>query len=266
MIGAEILIIVILLITVTIYKKNWVPVYPYFYSRKKLLKIGHRGVPSLAHENTLDSFQKAIDTGMDGVELDVQFSADKKLVVYHNWAIKDNSGEKILIQNLPYSDIQKISLNGNEQNEIPLFTDILDILNKKIIINIEIKSAHILNTKIEKNVLDLIKTYGFENNCILSSFNPFIIRRVKKINPKILTAFLWSKNSPQFIINTPLWVWICRPDGFHADIDYLDKNLINWIRKKNMSIMTFTITKQKQLIKAQLLGVDGVFLDDPHLN
>ena len=50
------------------------------------------------------------------------------------------------------------------------------------------------------------------------------------------------------------------------DIDYLDKNLINWIRKKNMSIMTFTITKQKQLIKAQLLGVDGVFMDDPHLN
>ncbi|HIM53622.1 MAG TPA: hypothetical protein EYI88_03440, partial [Candidatus Marinimicrobia bacterium] len=185
MIGAEILIIVILLITVTIYKKNWVPVYPYFYSRKKLLKIGHRGVPSLAHENTLDSFQKAIDAGMDGVELDVQFSADKKLVVYHNWDIKDNSGEKILIQNLPYSDIQKISLNGNEQNEIPLFTDVLDILNKKIIINIEIKSAHILNTKIEKNVLDLIKAYGFENNCILSSFNPFIIRRVKKINPKI---------------------------------------------------------------------------------
>ena len=266
MIGAEILIIVILLITITIYKRNWVPIYPSFYSREKLVRIGHRGVPSLAHENTLNSFKKAIDTGMDGVELDVQFSADKKLVVYHNCAIKDNSGEKILIQNLPYSNIQKISLNGNEQNEIPLLTDVLDILNEKIIINIEIKSAHILNTKIEKNVLDLIKAYGIEHNCILSSFNPFIIRRVKKINPKILTAFLWSKNSPQFIINTPLWVWICRPDGFHADIDYLDKNLINWIRKKNMSIMTFTITKQKQLIKAQLLGVDGVFMDDPHLN
>ena len=266
MIGVEILIIIILIITVTINNKNWVPVNPSFYSTGKLVKIGHRGVPSIAPENTLDSFQKAIETGMDGVELDVQFSADKKLVVYHNWAIKNKSGEKILIQNLPYSDIQKISLNGNEQNEIPLFTDVLDILNKKIIINIEIKSAHILNTKIEKNVLDLIKAYGFENNCILSSFNPFIIRRVKKINPKILTALLWSKNSAQFIINTPLWVWICRPDGFHADIDYLDKNLINWIRKKNMSIMTFTITKQKQLIKAQLLGVDGVFMDDPHLN
>ncbi len=266
MFGVEILLLTILIITVTIYKKNWAPLYPSLYSTGKLVKVGHRGVPSLTHENTLDSFRKAIDTGMDGIELDVQFSADKKLVVYHNWSIETQSGKSELIKNLTYSEIHKISLNGNEQNEIPLFTDVLDILNKKIIINIEIKSAHILNTKIEKNVLDLIKAYGFENNCILSSFNPFIIRRVKKINPKILTAFLWSKNSPQFIINTPLWVWICRPDGFHADIDYLDKNLINWIRKKNMSIMTFTITKQKQLIKAQLLGVDGVFMDDPHLN
>ena len=266
MIGAEILIIVILLITVTIYKKKWVPIYPPFYSTGKLVKIGHRGVPSLAHENTLDSFKKAIDAGMDGIELDVQFSADKKLVVYHNWDIECDSGEIKLIENLTYSEIQNIFLNGNEQNKIPLFTEVLDILNKNIIINIEIKSVYLLNTNIEYNVLKLIKTYGFENNCILSSFNPFILRRVKKINPQILTALLWSKKKPQFIINTPLWVWICRPDGFHGDIDYLDNNLINWIRRKKMSIMTFTIVTQTQLNKARLWGVDGIIMDDPYLN
>jgi glycerophosphoryl diester phosphodiesterase len=143
MFGVEILLLTILIITVAIYKKKWVPVYPPFYSTGKLVKIGHRGVPSLAHENTLDSFRKAIDTGMDGIELDVQFSADKKLVVYHNWSIESDSGEIELIENLSCPEIQKISLNGNEQNKIPLFTDVLDVLNKKIIINIEIKSAHI---------------------------------------------------------------------------------------------------------------------------
>ena len=266
MFGVEILLLTILIITVTIYKKNWVPVSPPFYSTGKLVKIGHRGAPSLAHENTLGSFRKAIDTGMDGIELDVQFSADKKLVVYHDWSVKCDSGKIELIENLSWSEIQKIPLNGNEQNKIPLFTDVLDVLNKKIIINIEIKSVHIINTNIEKNVLELIKTYGFENNCVISSFNPFIIRRIKKIDPKILTAFLWSKNDPQFIINTPLWVWICQPDGFHADIVYLDKQLINWVRRKNMSVLTFTVMTQRQLIKAQLLGVDGVFINDPYLN
>lgn len=262
----EILLLTISIITCTIYKKNWVPMHPPFYSTGKLVKIGHRGAPSLAHENTLDSFRRAIDAGMDGIELDVQFSADKKLVVYHDWSIECDSGKIKLIENLSYPKIQKISLNGNEQNKIPLLADVLDILNKNIIINIEIKSIHIINTNIEKNVMELIKIYGFENNCIISSFNPFIIRRVKKITPKILTAFLWSNNNPQFIINTPLWVWLCRPDGFHADINYLNKQLINWASKNNMFILTFTILTQKQLIKARLLGVNGVFMNDPYLN
>ena len=183
MFGVEILLLTILIITVTIYKKNWVPVYPPFYSTGKLVKIGHRGAPSLAHENTLDSFRKAIDTGMDGIELDVQFSADKKLVIYHDWSVECDSGKIELIENLSWSEIQKIPLNGNKQNKIPLFIDVLDIINKKNIINIEIKSAHIINTNIEKNILELIKTYGFENNCVISSFNPFIIRRFKKNNP-----------------------------------------------------------------------------------
>ena len=266
MFGVEILLLTILIITVTIYKKNWAPLYPSLYSTGKLVKVGHRGVPSLTHENTLDSFRKAIDTGMDGIELDVQFSADKKLVVYHNWSIETQSGKSELIENLTYSEIHKISLNGTEQNEMPLFTDVLDILNKNIIINIEIKSAHLLNTNIEKNVLKLINAYGFENNCILSSFNPFILRRVKKINPQILTAFLWSKTDPQFILNSPLWVWLCRPDAFHADIEHLDENLMNWIHRKKMSVLTFTVKTSSELSKAKHLGVDGIIMDDPYLN
>ena len=266
MFEAEILLLILLLIWVAIYNKNWVPVHPSFYLKGKLLRIGHRGLPSIAHENTIESFRKAIDAGLDGVELDVQFSADKRLVVYHNWDIENSSGNLELVENLTYSELQEISLNGDENSKMPIFTDVLDILNKNIIIHIEIKSAHILNTNIEKNVLDLIKTYGFENNSVFSSFNPFVIRRVKKLNPQLLTAFLWSKNSPQFIINTPLWVWLCRPDGFHGDIDYLDEKLMDWIRRKKLSVLTFTILNQLQLKKTRKLGVDGIFMDDPNLN
>ena len=70
----------------------------------------------------------------------------------------------------------------------------------------------------------------------------------------------------QFIINSPLWVWWCKPDGFHVDIDFLDKNLINWIRRKKMSTLAYTIIDQKQLEKTQRLELDGIIIDDPHLN
>ena len=113
--------------------------------------------------------------------------------------------------------------------------------------------------------IPILKNNDLENSCIISSFNPFVLRRVRKLNPNIQIAYLWTKNKPQFIINTPLWIWWCKPDGFHADINLLDENLIKWIRRKNMTILAFTIINKKQLNKIQHLKLDGIFLDDPHL-
>jgi len=180
--------------------------------------------------------------------------------------LEDVTGKNRLIKNMPYSEIQKIRLNNDEANKIPLFFEVLDILPANCIIIVEIKSTHLLNTGIEKNILEIIKIYEIEKNCVISSFNPFILRRVRKLNRNILTAFLWSKKDPQFIINSPLWVWLCRPDGFHADINFLEENLVKWIRAKKMSLLTFTVISQQQLIKALHLGVDGIIMDDPHLN
>ena len=142
----------------------------------------------------------------------------------------------------------------------------LDILPKNYIKIIEIKSIHLLNTGIEKNILDIIKIYEIETSCIVSSFNPFVIMRVRKLNPNIQTAYLWSKKDPQFIFNSPLWVWLCRPDGFHADITFLEEKLMKWIRRKNMSVFTFTVISQQHFSKALNLGVDGIIMDDPYLN
>ena len=167
---------------------------------------------------------------------------------------------------MPYSEIKKISLYDDDKNKIPLFREVLNVLSKKCTIVVEIKSIHYFNTGLEKNVLEIIKEFNFEQNCIISSFNPVILWRIRKLNPSILTAFLWSNKDPQLVFNTPLWAWICRPDGFHADIDYLDENLMNWIRRKKMSILTFTVKTPSELSKAKHLGVDGIIMDDPFLN
>jgi glycerophosphoryl diester phosphodiesterase len=266
MIWAEILFLILLIISFSNYKRNWIPRNPSFYSKGKLIKIGHRGAPLLAHENTLASFKKAVNTKMNGVELDIQYSADKQLIVYHDWDLVSSTGTRDPISKMHYSEIRKIKLNNEEANKIPLFSEVLDIIPKNYIVVIEIKSLHFFNKGIEKDILEIINNYKIEKNCIISSFNPIVLRRIRKLNPNILTAFLWSKENPQNIINSPLWVWLCRPDCFHADIMFLDKNLMKWIRRKNLSVLTFTIVSQKQLTKAKNLEVDGIIIEDHNLN
>ena len=208
MLWLKILLIALIINYIYIYKKGWATRHLSYYSKGELIKIGHRGAPSLVHENTLASFTKAVETGMQGVELDVQYSADKQLVVYHNWDLDALTGKEKRIEKTPYSEIEKIRFNNEKINRIPLFSEVLDILPKKCIKIIEIKSIPLLCTGIEKNILNILNNKDLENSCIISSFNPFVLRRVRKLNPNIQTAYLWSKKDPQCIFVSPLWVWL----------------------------------------------------------
>ena len=260
------LIIIIFIIVLFYYKKGWKPRPPLFSKSENLLRIGHRGTPLQAYENTVNSFKKAVESSLDGIELDVQFSSDRHLIVYHGWNYVDSNGQEKKIVNAAYSDLKKIRFKKEDTNKIPLFTEVMDILPENFIKIIEIKSRHIFSTGIENDILNILEKYNFATNSIISSFNPFVLRRIRKLNPKIQTALLWTMEEPQFIINSPLWAWWCKPDGFHADINFLDKDIVKWVRRKKMSLFAFTILTQKQLEKALVLGLDGIIMNDPDLN
>jgi len=59
-----------------------------------LLRIGHRGAKGYVSENTIASFKKALDIGVDGIELDVHLSSDGKVMVIHDETIDRTTTEK----------------------------------------------------------------------------------------------------------------------------------------------------------------------------
>ena len=263
MILIKILIIIIFIYGVYMITKNTFRNKKYFYPKTDLIKLGHRGYPKKSVENTIESFQEALDSELDGVELDVQFTLDKKMIVYHNWDIETENGKFELIKNLSYEKICTITSKLNYK--VPLLIEVIKLLKNKCIINIEIKSLSYTNSKIERSIVDLINLYDITANCIVSSFNPLVIRRIKKIDPNINTAFLWTKNNSQLIFNTPIWIQFCIPNSIHVDINLLDDNLIQWVRQKKLSIMVFTITNQKEFEKAKSFNVDGVIIEQQNL-
>ena len=242
---------------------NWTPSRAKFYPIGEIVKIGHRGAPISSIENTIESFVQAFHAGLKGAELDVQLSKDGKLVVYHDWSIKNKNGLKSSISALTYSEIIEIFCKDNYH--IPLLNDVLNILPNDRFFNIEIKSLSLFNTGIEGKIIELISQKNLNENISISSFNPFVLRRIKKLSSYIHTAFLWTGDESQFLFNSPLWIWICQPDSFHIDINYLDKQLILWAKKKGLTVLTFTVNNLQDFSFAKKMGVDGFFTDDPFL-
>lgn len=90
--------------------------------------IGHRGAAGLALENTMESFRRALEAGVDIVEFDVHVTQDKQFVVCHDPDLRRVSGQWALIKNLTYDELRKIKLKNGES--VPLLTTVLELVQK----------------------------------------------------------------------------------------------------------------------------------------
>ena len=260
--------ILLFLLIVMIYKilnSHWVPSYP-SHLKKIFFYYGHRGAPKIAPENTLQSFQEAMNNNMDGIELDIQLSKDQKLVVYHDEYI-EYDGSKIKIRDLSLEQIQSIDV------KIPELSEIFNILSSDIILNIEIKSYAwdlLHSNQIEHRLLDMISNKNRANQIIISSFNPFILKRVKKINSDLSTALIWSNRSYRWlsvvmIPNYKVFSSYCKPDVFHVNINDINKKMVHWFQKRNIPLYAYTVNTQLDLDKAKKYNLNGIFTDDPKI-
>ena len=226
-----------------------------------MLIIGHRGAPTLKRENTISSFQAALKNNVDGLELDVQLTKDKKLIVYHDFYIINYQNEKKLIANLDLQQVRAIYTDYH----IPTLDEVLNICSKDIILNIEIKSTNLLNVYIINETVNLLIKYQLNQNTIISSFNPFVLIQLKKVNTNIKIGLLWTQDSkaPWFVTHYS-YVKL-KPYSFHASINYIDQNTAHWVKNKNMKLFLYTINTKQQLDKAKQLEAHAIFSDNPNI-
>jgi glycerophosphoryl diester phosphodiesterase len=216
-----------------------------------MLKIGHRGAKGYVAENTLASFEKAIELGCDAIELDVYLSLDDQVMVIHDETIDRTTSGKGFVK-----DFTSLKL---KEYGIPTLIDVLDLINNNILVNIELKCYNA-----SEKVVSLIECYVLEknwyyNNFLVSSFDWNALQQVRFLNHAIpigvLTAtdlelaFAFSK----FIKATTIHPY------FH---------LLNEENKRNMkeaglSIFTWTVNEFEDIQKMKALAVDGIISDFP---
>ena len=226
--------------------------------------MGHRGSPTLITENTIPSFKKAIDQGVEGLEFDIRLSKDKQIVIFHDATLKRLSDRKEAVSELSLAELQSVKLHKQEgQVEdvyIPSLKDIVHLLHEVKVVNIEIKSEGLFKGHdILKPLIKFLNTYLIDNKCIISSFNPLILMRLRLQRPETVIGFLYNRNRIFHGWDNLIWMLRVQPENLHIHHSLLDRWFVRWARSKGMKINSYTINDKNIFDQAD---IEGVFTDN----
>jgi glycerophosphoryl diester phosphodiesterase len=161
--------------------------------------VGHRGAPMQAPENTLLSFRRAIDIGVDWIEFDLREARDGVLVVIHDDAVDRTTNGHGKVCDMAFEELEM--LDAGDGQWIPSLRQVIDLAKGSVKMDMEIKEKGI-----EEDVVGAIEKNGIAGQCMVSSFIYDSIKKVKDLSPEIMTAAIMDRmpEGPEKCLDTLL--------------------------------------------------------------
>ena len=154
--------------------------------------------------------------------------------------------------------LQEIQLKQTQK--IPDLNDFIPLFDKIKAVNIEIKSDGILKGQgIINPLIQFLDKHNIDDKCIVSSFNPLILLRLKLKRSKTIIGYLYNRSMIFHPWNNLVWMCRIRPDNLHIHFSLLDSWIVKWAQGKGMKINSYTINDKKVFDVAK---IDGVFTDN----
>jgi glycerophosphoryl diester phosphodiesterase len=234
----------------------------------RLIVFAHRGASAYAPENTLPSFQKALDMHSEGIELDVQLSADGYMVVIHDETIDRTSNGTGRVIDMTFEALRQFDYGKWFDEDftgtpIPLLQEVLTLLKGwDGLLNIEIKNNEIPYPGIEEKLIGLLRQNDFTGRALISSFNHESIRKVRKLAPQIPAALLYDFTFPRVHYQqTPEY------DAQNVHPYYLNVNprMLSYCHAHDLKVIPYTVDKPAAIKRLIRMGVDGIITNSPNV-
>jgi len=220
-------------------------------------KIGHRGACGHAPENTLLSMRKAIELGVHGFEFDIQLSRDGEAIVIHDDTLERTTNGKGFVHDYTLAELQELDAGGGEK--IPSLANVLDMVDKRCRLFIELKAEHAATT-VTKLITHYVEHFGWSyEQLFVCSFDHLQIVSVRAINPQIRTCAL--------IVGIPVSLAAIAEEAgawaINPNIHHMTKALVDDAHKRGLKVITWTCNDPRDITRAKSLGVDGIISDFP---
>jgi len=214
---------------------------------KNILNIAHRGFTKIFPDNTIEAFQGAIEIGVDGIECDVQETADRKFVISHDPDLFGTS-----IRKLSISQIENIKLQ--EKFKIPTLEETLDIIRKRVKLIIELKQVWSL-----AQFIKLLNSHAEIDDVVVASFRSDLLLEVLHLAPEVHRAVIIDQPIMELIRITES----VQPHILIVKFPFLTAKLVDKVHAHNISIFVWGCISQGDIRDALKLNIDGVISDFP---
>lgn len=215
----------------------------------------HRGASGYEPENSLRSFERAIEMGAPMIELDVHKDKNNDLVVIHDYYTKD----KKPVAQLTTAELKAYDIGKGEH--IPLLKEVLDTVNQRAIVNIELKTPGTA-----KPVADLLNQYFKEKkwnpkNFLISSFDHHLVREFHRYAPTVPTAVLLEGNP----IRGAQMALDAGAQNAVLYYQWITPEFIKDAHSHGIKVFTYTVNDKETAQKLINMGIDGIITNYPDL-
>ncbi len=228
--------------------------------RKEVLIIAHRGASSIAPENTLKAFKKAIELKADFIEFDVRESKDGEIVIMHDANTFRTTGHFGFIKKMTLEELKQLDCGDGER--IPTFRELVKLAKGKIGLNCEVKARGIA-----EQIVNIINEEEMIDSTIISSFKHDVLLRIQKLEPRIKLASLeptrtgWIKTW----LSRKKLIRVAINNKFYAINPFfklVNEDFKNKAHHHNIKIFPWTVNSESAIKKMINIGVDGIITNE----
>ena len=218
-----------------------------------MMIMGHRGAAALEPENTLLSITRAMEIGVDAVEIDVRLSKDKEIVVIHDSTVDRTTNGTGPVSSYALKEMKKLDAGKGET--IPTLDEVIDLIGNKVRLIIELKEEGT-----ERKVVELIKRNNLDDNVYVISFWHSLVKTVKEMDSRIKTGVL--------LVGCPVDACIATRASANALVmkyTFVNSKFVEIAHEEGLKVFIWNID-DRQLLKAYAdMRVDGIGSNDPRV-
>ena len=207
----------------------------------KIRGVAHRGYPVKYPENTLSSYQAAIDLEFEILELDVHLTKDGVPVLMHDFKLERTTNGTGQIKDYTLNDLKQLKVS--EYETIPTLEEALEFTKGKIKVNVEIKQKGNLYPGIESIVLDTIKKVDVMDQVYASSFDHYSIMRLRKLSPDIdVSLILSGVTSPKLALMKEF-----RAKYLAFGVNYITDEVVEDCEKNGITPIAWAVNSEENI-------------------